>query len=332
VFEDFAHVWTPTLPSRELRERPVPFTLAGERLVLFRDGGGRAAALVDRCPHRGVALSLGKRTAAGCLECPFHGWQFDGHGANVHVPFNPEARRERLAATPVPVREVGGLVWVYTAPGDSAPTEPGVPEALAAADVRTTFLHADWDAHWTRAMENMLDYPHLPFVHRTTIGRDLRRRMTPDTRVEMTWEDRPHGGLIRVAIDADPPRDILEFHAPNAMALLLAPRPKLFRIHAFCIPTTPGRTRMLVATTRAFAAARLLDPLFDLGNRKILDQDRAVVESSQPPEVPPPGAERSVETDRPTLRFRSYYLRQLKGSAAHAATSAAASGPDVTSG
>jgi phenylpropionate dioxygenase-like ring-hydroxylating dioxygenase large terminal subunit len=316
MFEDFAHVWTPVMPARRLRDGLVPFTLAGERIVLFRGAGGEPAALVDRCPHRGAALSLGKRTGAGCVECPFHGWQFDARGDNVHVPFNPNAKRELHGATPLPVRQIGGLLWVYTAPGATAPTEPAVPEALADPNVRCTYLEADWNAHWTRAMENMLDYPHLPFVHRTTIGRDLRKRMTPSSRITMDWDERPYGGRITVAVDDDAPRDILDFHAPNGMALLLAPAPKLFRIHAFCIPTELGTTRMLIVAARGFAKLGLFDPLFDAGNRKILEQDRAVVESSQPAEVPPPAAELSVPTDRPTLKFRQYYFKRLKGTSA----------------
>jgi nitrite reductase/ring-hydroxylating ferredoxin subunit len=314
VFQDFANVWTPVMPAKKLGRSLVPFTLAGERIVLFRDGDGKAAALVDRCPHRGAALSLGKRSEGGCVECPFHGWTFDGSGKNAHVPFNPDAKRETLGATPLPTREIGGLVWVHTAPGTTTDVEPNVPEALLRDDVHCTYLSADWSAHWTRAMENMLDYPHLPFVHRSTIGRDIQKRMTPQSTLAMGWHEQPWGARITVRFDDDPERDILEYLAPNGMALLLAPAPKLFRIHAFCIPTEPGKTRMLIVSARAFAKLGLLDPLFDVGNRKILGQDRAVVESSQPPEVPPPSEEASVATDRPTLAFRRHYFKRLKGS------------------
>ena len=316
MFEDFAHVWTPVVPAKRLGRALVPFTLAGERIVLLRNAEGVASALVDRCPHRGAALSLGKRTSDGCVECPFHGWRFGADGANVHVPFNPAAKRETLAATALPTREAGGIVWVYTAPG-APQRELDVPDALVRDDVRCTFLEADWSAHWTRAMENMLDYPHLPFVHRTTIGRDLEKRMKPDSTLAMGWHEEPWGARITVALDAEEARDILEWRAPNGMALLLSSAPKLFRIHAFCIPTEPGKTRMMIVTARSFAKLPIFDPMFDVGNRKILSQDRAIVESSQPSEVPPPGDEASVATDKPTLAFRRHYLKNMKGS--HAA-------------
>jgi phenylpropionate dioxygenase-like ring-hydroxylating dioxygenase large terminal subunit len=74
VFSGFANVWTPLTLARRVKKKPLAITLAGEKLVLFRDGKGQLGALLDQCPHRGVALSLGKVRDDGCLECPFHGW------------------------------------------------------------------------------------------------------------------------------------------------------------------------------------------------------------------------------------------------------------------
>ena len=65
---------------RQLRNKPVPLQIAGEKIVLFRNRDGVAGALLDRCPHRGVALSLGARTEEGNLACAFHGWEFNEAG------------------------------------------------------------------------------------------------------------------------------------------------------------------------------------------------------------------------------------------------------------
>ena len=45
--------------AEELTAAPLARVIAGVPLVLFRSQG-RAAALVDRCPHRNVPLSLGR--------------------------------------------------------------------------------------------------------------------------------------------------------------------------------------------------------------------------------------------------------------------------------
>ncbi|MEI6225433.1 MAG: Rieske 2Fe-2S domain-containing protein, partial [Deltaproteobacteria bacterium] len=76
LFRGFAGVWTPVLLSRKVKRDPVGLRVAGEKVVVFRGRDGVPGALVDRCPHRGVALSLGRVEDDGCLACPFHGWRF----------------------------------------------------------------------------------------------------------------------------------------------------------------------------------------------------------------------------------------------------------------
>src|SRR5260221_13798262 len=72
----FRHYWYPVLESRKLRRRPRAVTLLGEKLVLVRDNG-TVRALKDRCPHRGVPLSAGRREFPGFLTCRYHGWTYD---------------------------------------------------------------------------------------------------------------------------------------------------------------------------------------------------------------------------------------------------------------
>ncbi|MBL8771388.1 MAG: aromatic ring-hydroxylating dioxygenase subunit alpha [Phenylobacterium sp.] len=315
-FRGFADVWTPLVPARDVRNKPVRVALAGEALVLFRDGQGRPGALIDRCPHRGVALSLGRVAADGCLECPFHGWRFDVTGANRGVPLNPEARLETLGAQALPTREVGGLIWVYTRPGAVEPPEPAIPPALVDPDLARTVVRRDWACHWTRAMENMLDGQHLPFVHRRTIGRSLRRRMRPDSRMDVSWEDTGFGGRILAALDGRDGGSLLEFYRPNIMVLHIPIPRRRLRLHALVVPAETGRTRLMVVAVRDFARSPLLEPLFAWMNGRIVDEDQAVVESSGPEECPPAAEERSVATDRATLQFRRYYYGVLRGSGA----------------
>ena len=46
------HYWYATLRLSDLADGPKPFTLMGERIVLFLDGAGEPAAMMDRCCHR----------------------------------------------------------------------------------------------------------------------------------------------------------------------------------------------------------------------------------------------------------------------------------------
>jgi phenylpropionate dioxygenase-like ring-hydroxylating dioxygenase large terminal subunit len=315
MFEGFARVWTPVMLARRVRREPVRVVVAGEPVVLFRTSDGGLGALIDRCPHRGVALSLGRVTQNGCLECPFHGWRFDTTGANRHAPLNPDADLGRLGAAALPVRELGEMIWIYTAPGGAAPCEPSPPESLLIGALSRTYVERDWACHWTRAMENMLDSPHLPFVHRRSIGRIVRERMTEGSRMVIDWEDTPYGGRATAILDGHGPGAVLDFHRPNIMVLTIPIPRRRLRIHAIVRPMEAGRTRLTVVGSRDFLRLGLLDPLFAWMNGRIADEDRAVVESSGPEEVPPPGVEPSLATDRATLKFRNYFHRELGGSA-----------------
>ena len=72
----FRHYWYPVLESRRLRKRPRAVTLLGEKIVLVRAPDG-VHALDDRCPHRGVPLSMGRCVFSGMITCAYHGWTFD---------------------------------------------------------------------------------------------------------------------------------------------------------------------------------------------------------------------------------------------------------------
>jgi nitrite reductase/ring-hydroxylating ferredoxin subunit len=108
--------WYVACASEALRDAPLPTTMLGTPLVLFRDADGNPGALLDRCPHRNVPLSLG-RVVGPHLECGYHGWQFDRGGACRAVPglCGPhEARGRRVQS--FATREVDGYVWVYGTP------------------------------------------------------------------------------------------------------------------------------------------------------------------------------------------------------------------------
>ena len=65
----FRNYWYPVLFAHQLGRKPHAITLCGERIVLVREGD-RVYALHDRCPHRGIPLSQGRREFPGMLTCP----------------------------------------------------------------------------------------------------------------------------------------------------------------------------------------------------------------------------------------------------------------------
>jgi hypothetical protein len=119
----------------------------------------------------------------------------------------------------------------------------------------------------------------------------------------------------------------LDYRSPNAMELFIDFGGRLFRLMAVCLPVDDSHTQLTIITIRNFARWRGLDGYFLRSNRKIADEDKAILESSDPVEVPRAAQEKSVRTDAPTLAFRKLYFDRFKDSSAEpprALTSAAA--------
>lgn len=313
MFSGFASVWTPVARSSDLKQRPIRVLVAGEPIALFRDAKDHVGAVIDRCPHRGASLSAGRVTPEGCLECPYHGWTFDRTGACTTVPFNPAAPLvgRRLAAQAVPVREAGGLLWVYTEPGAESPREPVLPEECLDPRLVVRINAFRWPIHWTRAMENLLDPAHLPFVHMRSFSGPLRRSMTPETQMRITMESTEHGWQTHWTIDDKPSEAWLEFVRPNRMALHFSARRE--GLLAWALPACPGETLLFVGMVLPRSRA-WMGWLTDRMNARVVREDERVLATCGPGEVPLPTDEACVPSDRSTLAFRRYYYEVLRPS------------------
>lgn len=70
--------WWPVAHSDEIGQHPGAFRLGNQDLAIYRDLTGAVRAVADRCPHRRLPLSMGRLTEDGSIQCPYHGWSFDG--------------------------------------------------------------------------------------------------------------------------------------------------------------------------------------------------------------------------------------------------------------
>jgi phenylpropionate dioxygenase-like ring-hydroxylating dioxygenase large terminal subunit len=196
--------WYVLATSDELGPKPLARMLYGMPLVLFRGADGKVAALLDRCPHRNVPLSLG-RVESGELECAYHGWRFDGGGRCSRIPSLCAPHPDRPLVPSFATREASGLVWVYATP-DAAPTHE--PYALAPLGDGygsvTRVVEAKGTLHAT--LENALDVPHTAFLHRglfrgagtTNRIRAIVTRSGDRVQTEYVGEPRPEGLVGRL--------------------------------------------------------------------------------------------------------------------------------------
>lgn len=104
-------MWRPACASGALDgEAPAAVTVAGERIVLWRDARGLPAAIADRCVHMPLPLRTG-RCVKGVLRCRHHGLEYDGAGRVVGVYSHAVEDPRRAYAYRAAERE--GRVWVW---------------------------------------------------------------------------------------------------------------------------------------------------------------------------------------------------------------------------
>ncbi|MBL8915355.1 MAG: aromatic ring-hydroxylating dioxygenase subunit alpha [Archangium sp.] len=158
--------WFVACATDELRGKPLARTIQGKPLVLFRGTKNVATALLDRCPHRNVPLSMGK-VVGQQLECAYHGWKFDHSGACVTVPglMEQDASLKSRCAEHYATRELDGFVWVYSTPNVEPKNEPFRFPHLNDAGYSTVRRQFVVEAGLHASIENTLDVPHTSFLH-----------------------------------------------------------------------------------------------------------------------------------------------------------------------
>src|SRR5579864_4793941 len=69
--------WYPAMRSEEISGKRLSTAMLLEvPLVLGRTSEGKAFAMRDSCPHRGIPLSYGHFDGKN-VQCSYHGWEFD---------------------------------------------------------------------------------------------------------------------------------------------------------------------------------------------------------------------------------------------------------------
>jgi phenylpropionate dioxygenase-like ring-hydroxylating dioxygenase large terminal subunit len=291
--------WYAILESNEVKAgQRIGVTRMGEKLVAWRSSSGALSVMSDLCPHRGVALSTGA-VLGDCLQCPFHGFEFDASGKCTLIPSNgrsadlPKAMRVKS----YPAREAHGLIYIWWGEERAADEYPPLPffEAIDDRMVYTT-LRDPWHTHYSRAIENQLDVMHLPFVHRTTIGRGNRTLVNgPLVRVEHFF---PQDNLINLwvynEVDAgQKPKRASELPEPTRRPFLQFRYPNIwhnwisddFRVFVAFAPIDDEHTMMYLRNyhrTTTPGLQQIAGFFGALGNLVIERQDKPVVETQRP--------------------------------------------------
>ncbi len=212
--------WQAVALAADVARAPQRVLLDGSPFVLFRSGDG-IAALFDRCPHRLAALSAG-RVVGGDIECPYHGWRFDGQGRCTALPGLlgpvPPYRVPRYRAI-----ERGGAIFVSM----GEPSGEPYTHCMAGKNVIARRVRSSTSSTVLDAAENILDATHTHFTHKGLLrGLSAKRhRVTVEVtggdgwiEASYTGEDRQQG-LISRLLEGRRTRTIGRFKAPGIAEL-----------------------------------------------------------------------------------------------------------------
>jgi phenylpropionate dioxygenase-like ring-hydroxylating dioxygenase large terminal subunit len=165
------HWYAITTSAEVLQGRTLSITRMGEELAVWRDRHGAVHVMVDRCPHRGAKLTHGHVEDDG-LRCVYHGWLYNGAGECIDIPSEGSACSflKDVRVKGYPVEEHGGLVFCFFSVDGGAPTMPcPVPYELESPEWNGFIVRHHWKGvRWFRALENLLDPFHAPFLHAGT--------------------------------------------------------------------------------------------------------------------------------------------------------------------
>ena len=238
------------------------------------------------------------------MACPFHGFRFAADGACSHIPAHgSRPPPQGYAVRSFAVREAHGLVFLYNGPAEEAPDAlPFFPELEDGYAWEGSSTHEDWPVHWSRVVENQLDFLHLPFVHADSIGRGY------PTEIEVHVEEF-EGGFRSWAAGPgrDDPNAALVWRAPNLWTLVLGPSARILAVMA---PIDDENTRIYLRFYQKWVTVPGLSWLFGKVsvpmNLRVLRQDRAVVASQLPKASSLRGGEKLVPGDAPIVAFRRW--------------------------
>jgi phenylpropionate dioxygenase-like ring-hydroxylating dioxygenase large terminal subunit len=320
--------WYAILESDEVKKgKPTGVTRMGEKLVAWRDSAGKASVMSDKCPHRGVALSIGE-IRADCIQCPFHGFEYDTSGACKLVPANGKNSQppKKLQVQTYPTNEAHGLIYIWW--GEPRETYPPLPffESIDEKFVYST-VRDHWNTNYSRAIENQLDVVHLPFVHRTTIGRGNKTLVNgPLVRVKSHF---PQDNLLELWVynDVDTGqtplkpsqipeperRPFLQFRYPNVWHNWISNNIRVFVAFA---PIDEDNTLMYLRyyhTVKTPVLRQITGFFGGIANLVIERQDKRVVITQEPKRSDLDIGEVLIPGDGPIITYRKVRRALIEG-------------------
>ncbi len=323
LYESLLDFWHPVSYAAAVGDRPVRATLLDEQLALVRLGGS-VRCFKDLCVHRGTALTLGW-VEGDELRCAYHGWTYGADGACTQIPARFGSNiPSRAKLTRYRCEERDGLIWVCLSGEPRAPI-PEFPEFSDPGYRSVPIPVYEWECAAPRRLENFVDFAHFAWVHDGLLG----SRDHPEVPEHEIWREgaelrffqkvvEPLEGATKEDLRVE--AGMVEVENTYRLTMPLSiylnrkfPGDNHYILTMNACPVSAKRTRSFSFIGRNFALDKD-DAKFVDFEGVILDQDRPVVESQRPEELPVDlSAELHIRgVDKVSLEYRKW-LVELAG-------------------
>ena len=318
------NLWYVILESKELKKQtPLRITRLSANMVLWRDEKNEVACIADECCHRGASLSCGK-IVKGNLECPFHGFIYDKSGNVQVIPANGKNRPvpESMKVPAYKTFEAFGLIWLWWGENDKIKGDPFFFKELE--HFSYSGLKDHWNVHYSRAIENQLDVVHLPFVHKTTIGRGNKTLVNGpvvirDKELLTFYVNNVEDDGKTVPLKPDEIADYeklfhLQFHYPNIWQNYISDKIRAF---AAFVPVDEENSIIYIRYYQNLIRIPLLKEFFNyigkISSLIILRQDKRIVITQLPKKSTLKMDERLIMGDKPIIEYRKHRQELIDG-------------------
>ncbi len=295
--------WYRVLPGVAVsRNKFTKALLLGIPLVVGRDGEGRAFALRDSCPHRGIPLSDGWFDGR-LVECCYHGWKFDCHSGQCQsipsLTSDQKLKVDRIYAGSYPCEEHDDFIWAFVPEPTPAgagftkqaePTEPAPRVATFSPKYKLAHLIADLACDVDNGIIGLMDPAHGPFVHQAWWWRsrhsihEKQKAFEPIANGFRMSAHRPSSNsapykLLRFYAGADSITTTIDFALPNRRAETIRAGKYWYSSLTTVTPITPERCRIdVVAAWNLFRWVPFAPALVKFVSAKFVGQDQETME------------------------------------------------------
>ncbi|XP_022088194.1 cholesterol 7-desaturase-like [Acanthaster planci] len=160
--------WFIACTSASLKKMETKYVhMLGLNLAVFRGESGRAYIIDAYCPHLGANLAVGGKVTGECIECPFHGWTYQGEdGKCVKIAYADKVP-DFVKVPTYRSMEINNMILLwYHAEGEEPSWYPPELEKIKSGEMTLDGTFEFYvDCHIQDVAENSADEAHLQYLH-----------------------------------------------------------------------------------------------------------------------------------------------------------------------